>query len=413
MSGPPAKMSGLPGNRIRVLLICDTYPPVLGGSEIEAQRIASAMIRRGHWVHVLCAGGAPMPPVREWVDPAGVPVSILTRRSKGRLKDWVFAAEVAAALWRRRKTFDVVYFLMQGLHLASGLPVSRLLGKPIVMKIPGSGIVPIMRASRAGRLELDWLREWRVPVMVLNEGMIEEAVADGFTRDSLVWMPNPVDISEFRPAEAGEASAWRESHGIRREASVAVYVGRLSREKGLPGLLRGFAYAARRVPEAVLLLIGDGAERSALESMARDLNLSSEQIRFAGRVDSGEVPCWLRAADVFALTSPNEGFPCALLEAMSAGLASVVSDIPANVQLVDEGAQGFTVPYDGVDAIGEAFVRLFRDPGLRMSMGLAARRRVVENYSTDQVVDRYEKLFAEVLRPRPLPRESKDDAPRH
>ena len=89
----------VPGERkpVRVLLICDSYPPVMGGSEIEAQRVSAAMIRRGHQVHVLCAGGPPMPPLRDWVDPAGVPVSILTRRSRGRLKDWILLREVSCA----------------------------------------------------------------------------------------------------------------------------------------------------------------------------------------------------------------------------------------------------------------------------------------------------------------------------
>jgi glycosyltransferase involved in cell wall biosynthesis len=382
-----------------MLLISDTYPPVLGGSEVEAQRIAAAMIGRGHQVHVLCAGGTPMPQVRDWIDPAGVPVSILTRRSEGRVKHWIFAAEVAHALWSRRKTYDLVYFLMQGLHLAAGLPISRFLHKPIVMKIAGSGVVPLMRASRAGRRELDWMREWQVPVMVLNQGMVDEAVADGFRRENLVWMPNPVEISEFRPAEAGEASDWRDRHGIPREAPVAIYVGRLSPEKGLPGLIKGFAHVARRLPEAVLLLLGDGAQRQILEKTARDLNLDSSQIRFLGRVDIGEVPRWLRAADIFALTSPSEGFPCALVEAMSAGLPSVVSDIPANVQLIDDGVHGRVVPYDADEAVGEAFLELFSDPLLRDKMGRAARTRVIENYSTDRVIDRYEKLFAEVLSP--------------
>lgn len=150
-----------------------------------------------------------MPPVRDWLDRAGVPVTILTRHSKGMLKDWVFAAEVVGSLWGRRKSFDIVYFLMQGLHLLAGLPAARLLGKPAVMKISGSGVIPLMQRSRADRFELKWLREWGVPVMLLNEGMIEEAVADGFAREQLVWMPNSVDIGEFWPAAPGEADSLR------------------------------------------------------------------------------------------------------------------------------------------------------------------------------------------------------------
>jgi glycosyltransferase involved in cell wall biosynthesis len=387
MNAPPV------GKPVRVLLICDSYPPVMGGSEIEAQRVSAAMIRRGHKVRVLCAGGPPMPPARDWVDPAGVPVTILTRRSRGRWKDWIFAAEVSRFIGSRRRSYDVVYFLMQGLHLAAGLPLAHFLKKPIVVKIAGSSVIPIMRKSRAGRLELDWMQRWRVPVMVLNTGMVEEALADGFARDRIVWMPNPVDPDEFRPARPGESEAWRESHGIAPRAQVVIYVGRLSHEKGLRSLIGGFACAARKAPEALLLLVGDGALRPELETLARGLGINAAQIRFVGRVPAEQIPFWLRAGDIYSLTSPSEGFPCALLEAMSAGVPSVVSAIPANLQLVDEGVHGLTVPFDDEEVIGKAFLKLFSDAGLRKSMGNAARQRVVDNYSTDKVIDRYEALF--------------------
>jgi glycosyltransferase involved in cell wall biosynthesis len=381
---------------VRVLLISDSYPPVLGGSEIEAQRVSAAMIRRGHQVRVLCAGGPPMPLQRDWIDPAGVPVTILTRRSRGRSKDLVFACEVAYAIWSRRQDYDVVYFLMQGLHLAVGLPIAHLLRKPIVMKIGGSNVIPAMRRSRAGRWELDRMQQWRVPVMVLNDGMVEEALTDGFVRDQLVWMPNPVDIDEFRPSQPGEAAAWRKSHAIPLDARVATYVGRLSHEKGLRPLLGGFARAARQSPRAMLLLVGDGALRSELETLARELDLKPEQLRFVGRVPAGEIPFWLRSSDVFALTSPSEGFSCALVEAMAAGLPSVVSAIPANLQLIDNGVHGLAVPFDGEPEIAEALLKLFGDPALQRTMGEAARHRAVDNYSTAKVIKRYEALFAKL-----------------
>jgi len=383
--------------RLRILLICDSYPPVLGGSEIEAQRVCRALIQRGHSVHVLCSGGPPMPAQRDWVDPVGVPVTILTRGSRGRWKDIVFALGVARTIWRRRKSTDVVYFLMQGLHVAAGLPVARLAGKPTVMKISGDGIVSTMRRSRAGRLELGWLRKWSVPVMLLNESMIAEAMADGFPRRQLVWMPNPVEIEEFRPAEPGEAATGRERLGLPAGAGIAIYVGRLSPEKGLQSLLRGFVRAAAAQESLLLVLVGDGPMRAELEALACELNLGPDRIRFTGRIPLSEVPFWLRVSDVFALTSPNEGFPCALLEAMSAGLSSIVSDIEANVQLVEVGVHGLTVPWNDETAIGQALLRLFRDSDLRSRMGQEARRRVVENYSTVRVAERYEALFETTL----------------
>jgi glycosyltransferase involved in cell wall biosynthesis len=120
-------------------------------------------------------------------------------------------------------------------------------------------------------------------------------------------------------------------------------------------------------------------------------------VLFSGRVDSSEVPLWLRASDVFTLMSPNEGFSCALAEAMSAGLPSVVSRIPANVQLIEDEVHGLLAPVEDDSAMAGALIRLFHDPALRGRIGLAARQRIIDNYSTCQVADRYEALFSEVL----------------
>jgi glycosyltransferase involved in cell wall biosynthesis len=382
---------------VSVLLISDTYPPVMGGSEIEAQRVSAEMIRRGHRVLVLTSGGSPMPPVRDWVDPAGVPVRILTRNARGRRKDVLFACRVAWALWRERHNYQVVYFLMQGLHLAAGLPVARALKKPIVMKVGGSGVIPRMRASRAGRVELGWLRRWAARLLILNEGMMQEAMEERFPRDQMLWMPNPVDTEQFRPSEPEEIAKLRAGFGIPPEALVAVYVGRLSHEKGLPSMMNGFALAAREEPRAMLVLVGDGAMRSELETLATKLGLGPSQVLFSGRVDVSEVPRWLQASDVFTLMSPNEGFSCALAEAMSAGLASVVSRIPANVQLIEDEMHGLLTPVGDDSAMASALIRLFRDPALRGRMGQAARQCIIDNYSTSQVADRYEALLTQVL----------------
>lgn len=388
-------MSNATVNPLSVLLICHSYPPVLGGSEIEAQRVSQALIARGHRVQVVCAGGPPMPPVRDWVDPKGVPVRIYAGRWKGALKDVVFALRVAGMLLRRRNDYDVVYFLMQGLHLAAGLPVSRLLRKPIVMKISGSGVVPFMNKSIFGRLELAWLRKWAHSVMVLNEGMRQEAIDHGLPPEQLLWMPNPVDTDEFAPASEPDHAALRSAHGIPAGASVVFYCGRLAPEKRLDSLLAAFALALKQVPQSLLVLVGDGPTRADLEQQCQRLGIQ-ENVRFVGAVNPAEVAPWLKVADVFALVSVLEGFPCALSEAMSSGVASLVSDIPANRQLIRDGEHGLLAPVGDSAAIAAAMVRLLSDPPLRMQMGQAARKSIQDNYSTSRIADRYESLFRSV-----------------
>ena len=375
------------------LLICHSYPPVIGGSELEAQRVCAALISRGYHITVVCAGGPPMPPVRDWIDPRGVPVRIYAKRGKGLVKNALFALQVATMLIRERRNYDFVYFLMQGLHLAFGLPVARFLRKPVVMKIAGSGEVLRMTKSPVGRLELHWLRKWAHRVMILNEGMRTEAIDSGFSAQSLHWMPNPVDTDEFTPALPRDQGELRSRFGIPARARVIVYCGRLAPEKALPSLIDAFAIVAQEDPEALLLMIGDGPLRNELETHVHSLGLLEKSVRFTGRVEPDDVSSWLKIADLFVLVSFSEGFPCALAEAMSTGIPSVVSDIPANRQLIENGEQGFLVPVGDSTAIASAALRVLRDEQLSVRMGQSARQSILGNYSTAQVADRYEAIF--------------------
>lgn len=379
-----------------LLLISHSYPPVLGGSEIEAQRVCGGLIRRGHRVTVLCAGTPPMPLEANWVDPHGVPVRSFGRRWQGKVRDWAFAWGVVWTLWKERRNYQLVYFLMQGLHLAAGMPMARWLGKPFVMKISGSSIISLMQRSWLGRLELRWLQKWASRVMILNSGMADEAYTAGFHAEQLLWMPNPVDTAEFTPPAAEERRALRGRFGMPGSAPVVLFVGRLAPEKELPSLLDAFAQLLPRFPDAVLVLVGDGPDREKLASQVGHLGIAA-QVRFAGRQTIAEVLQWLQVSDVFALVSSNEGFPCSLVEAMSVGLPAVVSDIPANRQLIEEGNQGFCVPVGDEAAITAALAKLLADPARATRMGAAARQSVLEQYSLDQVVDRYEALFNEAL----------------
>jgi glycosyltransferase involved in cell wall biosynthesis len=378
--------------RLSIVAICSSYPPVLGGTEVEVQRVCAALLERGYRVEVLCRGGAPMPAGRRWVDAEGVPVRMFGGRWPAAIRDYAYAIGVAWTLWRRRRTYQIAYFVMGGVQLALALPVARLARKRIFMKFSGSNTVAPLTASALGRFELRALRRWAEQVLVLNPGMMEEAQAAGFPRSQLGWMPNPVDVDLFAPAGGDLKMELRRRLGVAPDAFLIVYVGRLAPEKQLPLLVEAFARVRRACPAASLALVGDGPRRHELQSLAARLGLEDE-VRFAGAVSSSGVREWLGAADVFALVSSLEGFPCSLSEAMAAGLPSVVSDIPGNTQLVRDGVHGLVTRCGEAASIGEALALLAADPEKRRAFGAAARDLILREYSTGIVMDRYERLF--------------------
>jgi glycosyltransferase involved in cell wall biosynthesis len=337
-----------------------------------------------------------MPAASRWLDSYGTPVRTFGGAWPAHWRDRAFALGVAATILFSGRRYEVIYFLMQGLHLALGLPVAQALGKPVVMKFSGSSIITMMKDSWLGRLELRLLQRWARRVMVLNDGMIEEAVAAGFDRAQLAWMPNPVDTDDFCPVPPEENQRLRAQLDIPAGAQVVVYVGRLAPEKELRSLLGAFRQVLDRHPGALLILVGDGPDGPSLHSRAAESGIAAN-VRFTGRVAIPVVREWLQCADVFTLVSSNEGLPCSLIEAMSVSLPSVVSNIPANAQLVQDGVHGLVVPLRDENAIAAALNKLLDNPASRARLGAAARQRILKNYSTDHVTSRYEMLFADIL----------------
>jgi glycosyltransferase involved in cell wall biosynthesis len=336
-----------------------------------------------------------MPPVAEWTDPYGVPVRIIGTRP-GRWGDYAYALGAAWTLYTDRRKYDVVYFLMTGLQLATGLPMARLMRKPIVVKFSGSNEVRKVPKSLLGRIEIRFIEWWASRIMVLNDGMVQETREVGLDQSKVIWMPNPVDVAEFRPASAEQRRKLRERLRVAQTTKVTLYVGRLSPEKELTSLIGGFARVCAEQPDAQLVLVGDGAEGLKLRALAETLGIE-DRVRFTGRLPMDDVLAWMQAADTFALVSSLEGFPCSLEEAMSVGLASVVSDIPANRQLVKDGVAGLAIPVRDEEAIAAAIRNLSTDADGRARMGQAARAEVEAHYSTEKVTEMYEKVFHDIL----------------
>lgn len=377
---------------LRILLVCSSYPPVIGGSEVEAQRVCAALRARGHQVRVITTGGPPMPPGREFTDPFGTPVDLLGGNGPEPGRSRRFALYTPLAIWRRRD-YDLVYFLMTGLHVTLGVTVCALLGLPVFMKFSGSNTIRPLLGSRLGRLQLSLLHRHARKVMILNPAMREEAIECGFDPQRLEWMPNPVDVETFRPLAPEARLALRERLGIPPAAEVIVFVGRLAPEKALPSLIDAFHQVAVERPQAWLLLVGDGPEKDKLLAQARG-GAGAGRIRFVGAVSPERIPHWLQSADIFALVSELEGFPCSLVEAQACALPAVVSDIPANVQLVRAGQQGCVAPLRDAAALARAMVELLSDSEGRRRMGDNGRSQVVERFSLSQIAERYERIFS-------------------
>ena len=203
----------------------------------------------------------------------------------------------------------------------------------------------------------------RADVVTANTAGVLSALDSMGAWERLALLPNPLPGASKVVARGEQA-----------RASGFISVARLVPQKGLDVLVAALPKLSGSAAAWPVNLVGDGPEREALQQQAKDLGVSS-RLRFLGfRSDPDQ---FLAEAAVFVLPSRFEGMPNALLEAMAAGLAVIVTDAsPGPLEVVEPGISGLVVPSDDPAALAEAMQGLVSDPDRRRRMGAAARERI-------------------------------------
>jgi glycosyltransferase involved in cell wall biosynthesis len=157
--------------------------------------------------------------------------------------------------------------------------------------------------------------------------------------------------------------------------------------------LQAAAQVGARVPEAQFVLVGDGPLRPGLEKEAADLGLGARAV-FLG--DRRDIPAVLASLDVSVLPSDSESLSNAIIESMAASVPVIASDVGGNPELVGEG-RGLLVSPGSKEALAQALGSMLTDAGLRSQFGDNARKFAEKNFTVDNMRQRHEELYAELL----------------
>jgi glycosyltransferase involved in cell wall biosynthesis len=196
-------------------------------------------------------------------------------------------------------------------------------------------------------------------------------------------VPHGLDTSVFRPRPPAEARA---AVGL-PEGFLFMCAGRLERGKGTHHALNALALEGERLHNVRLLVVGDGAERGALERLAQELGVT-ERVIFAGAQAPERMPVYLAAADALLFpTELNEALPLILLQAMACRLPVIASGTGAIPDVIDRpGENGLLVPPGEVHALADAANALHEDGGLRERLARGGVARVHEAYTLEHMV---------------------------
>ena len=161
-------------------------------------------------------------------------------------------------------------------------------------------------------------------------------------------------------------------------------------------LVRAAPEISKRIPNAKILIAGEGPENERLASLAGDLGVS-DRVHFIGAVPHDRMPGYLRTASVYVSTAMSDGASVSLLEAMACGTFPVVTDIPANREWVEDGKNGFLFQSDDPAALAEKIVESINQADLRARAGEVNTQIVQQRAQWNMNVEKLLELYARIL----------------
>ena len=361
---------------MRILLACPYAWDAPGGVQVHVGQLASALRGRGHEVSVITP--ASRPPAEDFVRAAGRPFRVPYNESIAPISPTPRARSATRhALSAFRP--DVVHVhepFVPGPSMFAALS-ARV---PVVATFHAYADRSLLLSLASPFLRRIWNRlAERVAVSAAAADFVSRAMGEGELR----IVPNGADVEMF--SAAGPAPL--------PEGRRILFVNRLEPRKGFRVMVEAFAQVAGDREDVVLVVAGDGPERSALDSLDPK---TRGRVVMLGNVAHDGLPPYHAAAEIFCSPATGrESFGIVLVEAMAAGLPVIATDIPGYREVVRAGLDGTLVPPRDPAALAQAIAQLLDDPDTAKRFGEAGRARA-KRYSWETVAAEIEEIYDSV-----------------
>lgn len=359
-----------------------------GGVITHMMSLAEGLIAKG-WTVAVCSRGqvGVHPHGPAWFETRGVRHFTVDFPRTTRVTDaFLHAPRALAQITAAVRVFtpDLLH-----VHFRSVSPFARAIeainGVPFVSTLHLAGI----RADRLYRVGSFWGRH-AIAVSSDTEKFLARVFRIRADKIRLVY--NGADASHFRPPTDVERVAARTHLSIPADVRVVSIVGRLAPVKGHEVLFR--ALRALGNDRKVLALLAGSGDAASVERQAREAGVE-DRVRLLGHTDTRRV---LWASDVSVLPSLQEGFGLVTVEAMLCGVVPVRTPAAGASDQIDDGVNGFIVPFRDATALADRLARLFDDDVTRHRMSAAALSRGRERFTTERMTARTIEVYEETLR---------------
>ena len=352
-----------------------------GGQERRVINEIAGMIQRGH--HVVLAT-RPQCRIAKEAAARDIPVIFLDMKSKFDL-----GSILKLARYLRTEQIQIVN-THSGIDSWQGALAAKLAKVPVLV--------------RTRHLNLPLKRSWHNFVHYMADQIIscgdsmKQFLIESchFPAAQITSIPTGVDFTTFKPKL--DRSAVRKALGIPEDAFVVVMVGIIRGVKRHTIALEAFQQILQGLPNARLVLAGEGPMRPDMERLAHALGIT-EQVLFLGHRE--DIPDLMAASDVLLLTSRSEGVPQAVTQALGLGIPVVATQVGGVPELVQHETTGLLVPAEDSPAAAAALMRIAQNHAWAQQLGAQGRRHILAKFSLDAMLTQTENLFNRLLAAKP------------
>ncbi len=389
--------SGAQEKTLRILMISDVYFPRINGVSTSIQTFRRSLHEAGHETVLI----APEYPGRTGTDSEPgilrVPSRYVPRDPEDRMM--VPAAIKALKPQLAGKPFDLVHIQTPFVAHYLGLHLARWLGVPAIESyhtyfeeylhhyVP---LLPrfLMRFA-ARRFTVSQCKD--LAALVVPSLAMETALKDYGVQCPMHIIPTGLELAKFRQ---GSGHAFREKLGIAPTQPTLVHVGRIAHEKNIDFLFRMFEQVLKGIPDAVMIVAGEGPALKHCRDYVEARNLTPH-VRFVGYLSrDGELLDCYQAGDLFVFSSRTETQGLVLLEAMALGVPVVSTAYMGTLDIL-KPERGARIAPDNEAGFGALVTQLLKDPDLRRTLSAEARAYAM-TWSAPALAERMAQLYAEV-----------------
>ena len=290
----------------------------------------------------------------------------------------------------RKEKFDIIH--SYGLRISL---VARLLKHFSSCKVFCMGIRGLDAQRSKVQSWLDRITEPLVDKVVCNAQAVANVriEREKTNKRKIEIIPNGINTEVYDPEKYKYVT--REMLGIKHTGLLFVCVGNFRPEKDHRNLIDAVALIRHSIKNTKFLFVGQDLMQADIENYIANQNLNS-YFEFYGA--SKEIPKMLSVCDGFVLPSKSEGMPRAMMEAMSMALPVIATDAGGVPEVIEDNVSGLIVPKGNPVALSEALQELIVRPDIRMSLGVEARQRIINHFSLDIMIDKYQQFYNSLLK---------------